>query len=250
MAIEQTSNQENQAFIFAAGRGKRMRPLTDITPKPLLKIHNKPLIEWAMDGLHRSGIERVLINTAWLGDQVSTTFGTSYLPHGSTTPCKLTYSHEGLDFGHALETAGGVVRALPALEDIFWVLAGDVFAPSFTFDPAALRRFTLSAKLAHIWLVPNPSHNLEGDFGLSPKGLALNSSDIKWTYSTIGLYRKALFASPYCQIVPGNPYGQSAPLAPLLRSAIQKDLVSAEIFNGAWTDVGTPERLSALNSQR
>jgi MurNAc alpha-1-phosphate uridylyltransferase len=138
---------------------------------------------------------------------------------------------------------------------VFWVLAGDVFAPDFVFSPAAVTRFVASGKLAHLWLVPNPVHNPKGDFGLSAPvdgvRLALNLSQDdpqpRYTYSTIGLYQRALFAPPYCDIPAGNPHGIKAPLAPLLRAAMDNGQVSAELYEGAWTDVGTPERLQALN---
>ena len=163
----------------------------------------------------------------------------------------INYSHEGRDFGGALETAGGIVRALPLLGDAFWVLAGDVFAPDFVFSQAAVERFRQSGTLAHIWLVPNPQHNPKGDFGLSADGLALNlpadANQPKYTYSTIGLYRSALFAPPFCDIPAGNPKGVKAELAPLLRMAMDNGLVSAEVYTGAWTDVGTPERLASLS---
>ena len=105
-----------------------------------------------------------------------------------------------------------------------------------------------SSRLAHLWLVPNPAHNPKGDFGLSPDGLALNTADQKYTFSTIGLYRAALFAPPYCDIPNGNPAGRKAPLAPILRAAMDTELVSAELYTGPWTDVGTPERLAQLNT--
>ena len=177
----------------------------------------------------------------------------------------LRYSHEGQDFGYALETAGGIVRALPPLckglgeDPIFWVLAGDVFAPEFVFNAQSVARFAASNMLAHIWLVPNPAHNAKGDFGLAPgdvmdaqtPALALNlpvdSLEPRYTYSTIGLYRAALFAPPWCTLERGNAQGVKAPLAPLLRAAMDQGRVSASLYTGLWTDVGTPERLQALN---
>ena len=157
------------------------------------------------------------------------------------------YSHEGRDFGGALETAGGIARALPQLGEVFWVLAGDVFAPDFVFSQAAAQRFIASDQLAHIWLVPNPAHNPQGDFGLDTSGVALNHAPEQFTYSTIGLYRSALFAPPWCDVAPGNPLGVRAALGPLLRAAMQQGRVSAEMYTGRWTDVGTPERLRLLN---
>ena len=250
------------AMILAAGRGERMRPLTDTTPKPLLLVRGKPLMQWPLEALARGGFTDVVVNTAWLGEQISGTFGNQFRPQPSTDGLEqlldsehsgistITYSHEGIDFGGALETAGGIVRAQPALGDVFWVLAGDVFAPDFVFSQAAVQHFKASDKLAHIWLVPNPAHNPKGDFGLAPDGLAQNSAETRFTYSTIGLYRHALFAPPYCDIPAGNPMGIKAPLAPLLRAAMDRDLVSAELHEGPWTDVGTPERLTALNARR
>ena len=133
---------------------------------------------------------------------------------------------------------------MPLLADVFWVVAGDVYMPGFPFDTAAYERFARGDKLAHIYLVPNPSHNPRGDFGLSPAGLALNDAARKYTYSTVGLYRKALFDS----LPAGNPQGLKAPLAPLLRAAMDNASITAELWHGPWTDVGTPERLAQLNA--
>ena len=123
-----------------------------------------------------------------------------------------------------------------------------VFAPGFTFSPAAVDAFRASDKLAHIWLVPNPLHNPKGDFALGEDGLARNEGATRLTYSTIGLYRHALFAPPYCDIPVGNPQGIKAALAPILRKAIAQQQVSAELYTGLWVDVGTPERLAELNN--
>lgn len=236
------------AILLAAGRGERMRPLTDACPKPLLKVRGKPLVQWPMEALARGGFDRCVINTAWLGEQMEQAFGGGFT---SEPKLSIVYSHEGRDFGGALETAGGIVRALPHLAEVFWVLAGDVFAPGFGFSQRAVDAFAASGKLAHLWLVPNPLHNPRGDFGLSAEGLALNlpkdAPEARYTYSTIGLYRHALFAPPYCAIAPGNPQGLKAALAPLLRAAMDANQVSAEIYRGFWADVGTPERLHALN---
>jgi N-acetyl-alpha-D-muramate 1-phosphate uridylyltransferase len=262
-----------KAFMLAAGRGERMRPLTDHTPKPLLNVLGQPLMQWAMQCLAKGGFIDFVINTAWLGEKISTHFGGKIdlkidlqqvylLPeqllkneqntHGSRA-VNIRYSHEGRDFGEALETAGGIVRALPMLcdseDDVFWVLAGDVFAPDFVFSQDAVDRFKASGKLAHIWLVPNPEHNLKGDFGLLADGLVVNDAPEKHTFSTIALYRKSLFSLPYCDIPVGNPDGIKAPLAPLLRKAIAAQQVSGELYTGTWTDVGTPERLTQINNQ-
>ncbi len=246
-------------MLLAAGRGERMRPLTDTCPKPLLPVRGKPLMQWPLEALARTGVAEVVVNTDWLADQIVAAFGDEIGPQPPSLLTSLLhksehllglylrYSHEGRDFGGALETAGGIVRALPQLAEVFWVLAGDVFTPDFVFSPDALARFVEGDKLAHLWLVPNPAHNPNGDFGLSAEGLALNQAEQRFTYSTIGLYRQALFAPPFCDIQPGNPQGLKAPLAPLLRAAIAQGRVSAELYTGPWTDVGTPERLAALN---
>ena len=236
-------------MILAAGRGERMRPLTDATPKPLLEVRGKPLMQWPMEALADGGFTKLVVNTDWLGSQISDRFGVNPLLDGHSA-LSISYSDEGRDFGGALETAGGIVRALPQLGEVFWVAAGDVFAPDFRFTQASVDRFLASGKLAHLWLVPNPAHNLKGDFGLSTEGLALNQAAEKYTFSTIGLYRAALFAPPYCGIPPGNPAGAKAPLAPILRAAMDNERVSAELYAGPWTDVGTPERLLQLNTPR
>ncbi len=278
------------AMLLAAGRGERMRPLTDDTPKPLLSVRGKALLQWHLEALRRSRVNRVVLNTAWLGQQIVDKVSNVFvLQPPSDKPEQLSkqdqieiaYSHEGRDFGGALETAGGIVRALPLLcpesrpalaggcakaasdDDVFWVLAGDVFAPEFEFSQSAVVRFIASKQLAHLWLVPNPAHNARGDFGLdlscgtalgwpSNIGLALNlpqdDKRPRYTYSTIGLYRRALFGPPWCRIAPGNPLGIKAPLAPLLRAAMDNQLVSAQLYEGAWTDVGTPQRLAQLNA--
>ena len=237
-------------MVLAAGRGERMRPLSDHRPKPLLTVQGKPLMQWPIEALARAGLPCLLVNTAWLGEQISDHFGAQFqLPGGAGAAASIDiiYSHEGLDFGGALETAGGIARALPRLAEVFWVVAGDVLAPDFVFSQEAVTRFAAGGKLAHLWLVPNPAHKPDGDFGLNAQGLALNQAERRLTYSTIGLYRQALFAPPFCDIPPGNPQGLKAPLAPLLRAAIAQGRVSAELYTGAWADVGTPERLAALN---
>ncbi len=239
-------------MVLAAGRGERMRPLTDATPKPLLAVQGKPLLQWHVDALAAGGFTDIVINTAWLGEQIPAHFGPT--PHSSAgQPLNIAYSWEGLDFGGALETAGGIARALPLLGDVFWVLAGDVYAPGFAFSRQAVQRFARSDKLAHLWLVPNPAHNPGGDFGLAAdpqapgRQLALNQAALKYTYSTIGLYRRELFMRPWCEIPAGNPGGLKTPLAPLLRQAMDNQRISAELYTGPWADVGTPQRLAQLN---
>lgn len=229
-----------------------MRPLTDHCPKPLLELGGKPLMQWTLEALARGGFDTAVINTAWLGHMIESRFPAGVVQltagdHGpSTAPMRVIYSHEGLDFGAALETAGGIIRALPRLADPFWVVAGDVFAPDFVFSNSDLQAFRAGRALAHLWLVPNPPHNVAGDFALAASGLAQNEGDLRHTYSTIGLFRHALFAPPYCTVAPGNPDGVKAALAPVLRAAIAEGKVSAQLYTGRWTDVGTPQRLAQL----
>ncbi|MBP3979175.1 nucleotidyltransferase family protein [Acidovorax sp. JG5] len=243
------------ALVLAAGRGERMRPLTDTTPKPLLQVQGRPLLQWHLQALADAGVSRVVVNTAWLGEQIP-----AYFSSQNGLKClwdkreqlSISYSHEGVDFGGALETAGGIARALPQLGPVFWLAAGDVFAPDFVFDSAAVQAFAASDHLAHLWLVPNPAHNPRGDFGLSPQGMALNlpadHPAPRYTYSTMALLRAELFGPPWCDIAPGNPQGVKAPLAPLLRRAMDNGRVSAALYTGRWTDVGTPQRLTELNT--
>ena len=242
------------ALILAAGRGERMRPLTDSTPKPLLAVQGQPLLQWHLQALAQAGVRRAVINTAWLGEQISSYFGAVFQASseaGDTPALALVYSREQQDFGAAIETAGGIARALPQLGDMFWLVAGDVFAPEFRFAPEAAQAFAASNDLAHLWLVPNPTHHPKGDFGLSAQGRALNLPEgdptPRYTYSTIALLRAELFAPPWCNIPTGNPQGVAAPLAPLLRLAMDAGRVGASLYHGAWTDVGTPERLAELN---
>lgn len=245
------------AMLLAAGRGERMRPLTDVTPKPLLAVQGKALLDWHMHALQRDGVQQVVVNTAWLGAQIPAHLDAQWPQQGM----QLQYSHEQDDFGHALETAGGISRALPLLGDAFWLAAGDVYAPDFVFDPKVATAFARSTDLAHIWLVPNPEHNRKGDFGFverirgSGRGRAVNlppageTNDFRprFTYSTIALLKKELFQAPWFDVMPGNPDGIAAPLAPLLRKAMEVGRCSATLYTGRWVDVGTPERLAALN---
>lgn len=242
------------AMLLAAGRGLRMRPLSDNCPKPMLRVHGQPLLHWHLRALQAAGVARVVINTAWLAAQIGAHFSAVFAPArsaGPRLPLSIAYSHEARDFGHALETAGGIARALPQLAPVFWIAAGDVFAPDFAFPASAVQRFAASGQLAHLWLVPNPEQHAQGDFGLSAQGLALNTPAggplPRYTYSTIALLRAQLFAPPWCDIPPCNPAGIAAPLAPLLRRAIDCGLVGATLYTGRWADVGTPARLAQLN---
>ncbi len=227
------------ALILAAGRGERMRPLTDHTPKPLLMVQGKRLIEWHLEALARDGVQRVVINTAYLEDQFEPTLG-----DGSRWGLQIIYSHEGRDHGGALETAGGIAKALPLLGDAFWVLAGDVFVPDFRFDAQAAQAFQHSDDWGHMWLVPNPPHVPQGDFALNDQGRvrrkdASPSIARTYTYSTIGLYRP--------EMVAGIPVGHKAALRPCLERAIDADRLAGQVYSSSWTDVGTPQRLADLN---
>ena len=241
----------SQALLLAAGRGERMRPLTDTTPKPLLAVRGQPLMQWPMQALQRAGVRDLLINTAWLGEQIPAHFGAALTTPGCQD-MRLHYSEEGRDFGRALETAGGILRALPVLDEVFWVVAGDVFAPDFVFSMDAVQRFATSGRQAHLWLVPNPAHNAKGDFGLADDGRVLNlpvgHAGRQCTFSTIALYRRSFFTRADAPAPAGNPQGVAVPLAPMLRAAMDRDEVSGEVYAGAWTDVGTPERLAQLNA--
>ncbi len=239
----------SQAMILAAGRGERMRPLTDNCPKPLLEVGGKPLLQYHLESFVRNGFLELVVNTAWLGHQIENRFAPDSAWRARTTaagmqPIRICYSHEGRDFGAPLETAGGIARALPLLAETFWLVGGDVYVPGFEFSRGALDRFHSSGKLAHLFLVPNPQHNLKGDFGLRGDGVALRDDVRKYTYSTIGMYRKRFFDG----LPAGNPHGIKAPLLPLLLAAIDNEQLTAEIYTGAWTDVGTPERLAQLNA--
>lgn len=249
-------------MVLAAGRGERMRPLTDHTPKPLLQVQGKTLLEWHLQALARAGLSQVVINTGWLGASIPAALGQQYHVPDAAGALALQYSREDLDFGGGIETAGGISRALPLLCESFWLVAGDVFIPEFEFDDSERTRFTASNALAHLWLVPNPAHNQAGDFTIqddlayptaakNPANPAPASdpdtAGPSYTYSTIALLKRSLFEAPWCDLPPGNPAGLPAALGPLLFKAAALGRVSASIYTGAWTDVGTPERLAALN---
>lgn len=233
------------ALILAAGRGERMRPLTDTCPKPLLKVQGKPLIVWHLEALARDGVRDVVINTAHLEEQFEPALG-----DGSRWGLRIRYSHERADHGGALETAGGIAKALPLLaeapggERAFWVLAGDVFVPGFRFDAEVAQAFRAATDLAHLWLVPNPAHVPQGDFALDAQGRIHHKGQAPagtptYTYSTIGLYRPGMVA--------GVSVGDKAALRPCFDRAIDSGRLSGQVHLGEWTDVGTPERLAALN---
>ena len=218
-----------KAMILAAGHGTRMRPLTDHTPKPLLKVGGKPLIIWQIEKLKHAGFTDIVINIAWLGRQIPAALG-----DGSRFGVNIAYSDEQKD--GALETAGGIIKALPLLGDQpFLVVNGDVWCDYPYPDQIPLT----NNDLAHLVLVNNPAHNLEGDFSLMADRVKC-SGENKYTFSGIGYYSPRLFD--------GLPQGKR-PLAPLLRKAMQKDKISGELFKGDWRDIGTPERLKQLDKE-
>ncbi len=217
-----------KAMILAAGRGERLRPLTDSTPKPLLKVGEKSLIEYHLYKLAQAGINEVVINIAWLGQQIQQTLGS-----GEKYGLSIHYSDEG---NQALETAGGIIKALPLLGDEpFIIINSDVFTD---YDFKQLVNLKLDGE-AHLVMVENPDHNHKGDFALKDNWLK-NSGDSLYTYSGIGIYTKQFFA--------GTPEGVAA-LAPILKEKIDQKKVSGELYQKAWTDVGTIERLQQLNDQ-
>ena len=228
-----------KAIVLAAGRGERMRPLSDTCPKPLLPVHGKPLIEWHLEALARAGVTDVVVNTAWLEDRIVDALG-----DGSRFGVRLAFSLEGREHGGALETAGGIAKALPLLGDAFWIVSADVYAPDFRFDAADAQRFLDSGRLAHLWLVANPSFHEQGDFGLDADGLGLaegtGPDGQRWTYANIALLRAEMFAG----IAPGT----SARLAPLLYAGMRERRIGAEVWRGRWENVGTPAQLEAINA--
>jgi MurNAc alpha-1-phosphate uridylyltransferase len=228
-----------KALILAAGRGERMRPLTDTTPKPLLPVRGKPLIEWHLEALARAGVRDVVINTAWLEEQFPATLGS-----GARWGLQIRYSTEGRDHGGALETAGGIAKALPWLGEVFWLVSGDIFAPHFSFDAHTADRFAHSDHLAHLWLVPNPDFHAEGDFGIDARGYGLadgpGPDGRRWTYANFALCRATLCA----HIAPGT----RAALGPLLYAGMRARRITVENYPGEWHNLGTPQQLRALQS--
>jgi MurNAc alpha-1-phosphate uridylyltransferase len=220
-------------MILAAGRGERMRPLTDTTPKPLLLAGGRPLIAWHLDKLARAGVTDVVINHAHLGAMIEAT-----LTDGRGHGLSIRYSPEA----EALETAGGIATAMPLLGDApFIVVNGDVFTdfPYERLVSAARRLAETHTCVAHLVLVDNPTHHPGGDFAMAD-GLARAAGAHRFTFSGLGTYRPALFDG----IAPGT----KARLAPLLVAAMAHDAVSAEHHGGYWLDVGTPARLAELDA--
>ena len=226
-------------FILAAGRGERMRPLTDDVPKPLLTIQNKSLLAWHLDTLAKAGIDKVVINHAWLGSKIESALG-----NGQQFGLHIQYSPEET----ALETAGGIYKALPLLapQDYFIVINGDVFSPNLPITALLQRAFQMSGDpkklLAHLLMVPNPIQHPNGDFYLKDASVSDQKSlgAEKLTFSGIGIYHKDLFKDLEMDV--------PTKLAPLLRQAMRENRVSGEKYLGPWHDVGTPQRLQELNA--
>lgn len=231
-------------MILAAGRGERMRPLTDHTPKPLLEVGGKPLIVWHIENLKKAGFIDIVINIAWLGDKITAALG-----DGSKLGVNLQYSDEQNSNEKnqgALETAGGIIKALPLLcgelgNEPFLVVNGDVWC-NFPYSNICPFQSDGKGDLAHLILVNNPEHNPAGDFALNESRLSdsrlSEEGDNKFTFSGIAYYHPDLFKN----LEPGK-----RPLAPLLREKIRENKVSGELFTDDWRDIGTPERLEVLN---
>ena len=226
-------------FLLAAGRGERMRPLTDSLPKPLLSIQGKSLLAWHLQALAIAKIQDVVINHAWLGEKIEAALG-----NGEHFGLHIQYSPEG----NALETAGGICKALPIIapEDYFLVINGDVYSPNLPIsqlvDTIHKMRKDVSNPLAHLLMVPNPVQHPEGDFYLQDSTVSNTefSGAEKLTFSGIGIYHKDLFKD--------LEFGAPAKLAPLLIQAMGQNKVTGEKYLGPWHDVGTPQRLQELNA--
>lgn len=216
-----------KAMILAAGRGERMRPLTDTTPKPLLRAGERALIEYHIDALVAAGLTEIVINHAWLGAQIEAALG-----GGTRYGARIVYSPEG---EQALETGGGIVNALPLLgSEPFVVINGDIYTE---YPFAALKRQPTAQ--AHIVLIPNPPHHPKGDFALTG-GRVLNGGEQMFTFSGISVYRPQFFAGCRNGIFP---------LAQLLRRAADAGELTGELYEGLWMDIGTPARLQELHDR-
>jgi MurNAc alpha-1-phosphate uridylyltransferase len=230
-----------KAMIFAAGRGERMRPLTDTCPKPLLKVRGRPLITWHVLNLVRAGLKDIVINHSHLGHMIEEELG-----DGSRYGARIVYSHEPVP----LETAGGIANALHLLgDDPFLAVSGDIYAPYFDFgqvldvlkDVDAVGQPIPPEKrdIAWLYLTPNPWHNPDGDFGLTMYTLS-NDGNPKWNFSNIGVYRPEMFD--------GIKAGEVSRLGPLMRKFIDQGRIGGEVYDGPWVNVGTVRQLEELNA--
>ena len=229
-----------KAMIFAAGRGERMRPLTDTTPKPLLEVGGKSLIEWHLEKLARIGVREVVINTSHLASCFPQALG-----NGRRWGLHIHFLDEG---PLPLETGGGMLNALPVLgPEPFLLVNGDIWSD---FDFASLPE--APSGLAHLVLVPNPAHRPHGDFALADDGLVSDDGARRLTYAGIGVFRAGLFDT-WQAVVSDEERSQASPprfpLAPLLRAAMARNSVSGCCHAGIWVDVGTPARWQALDAQ-
>ncbi len=217
-----------KAVILAAGRGERLRPLTDTTPKPLMEVRGKPLIVQHLERLRDAGFTQVHINTSWLADQFQAALG-----DGARYGVHIHYSYEGPE---PLETGGGLFHLLPQLgRDPFLVVNGDIYT-DFPFEN--LKHSLKQDDLAHLVMVPNPAHHPQGDFHLSPIGHLRLEGFPKLTYSGIGVYKAGFFKD--CR-------AGKFPLLPLLKAAMLLEALTGERYDGVWSDVGTPASLAELN---
>lgn len=225
-----------RALILAAGRGERLRPLTDHTPKPLLPVRGKPMIEWHLEALARAGVREVVVNTAWLEDRFPAALG-----DGARWGLAIHYSMEGRAFGGALETGGGIATALPWLapngDEAFWVVSGDIHAPAFAFDDAERRDFEAGRDLGRLWLVPNPPFNAAGDFALDGDR-CMRAGERRWTYANFALFKPA--------IVAGVAAGTRAPLGPHLFAAADSGRLGGAAWAAEWHNIGTAAQWQAL----
>ena len=230
-----------KAMIFAAGRGERMRPLTDACPKPLLKVRGRPMITYHVLNLVRAGITDIVINHSHLGHMIEEELG-----DGSKYGARIQYSHEPTP----LETAGGIANALHLLGDEpFLAVSGDIYAPYFDFsqvvdvlkdkDMLGIPYPPDKRDIAWLWLTPNPWHNLEGDFALDMYTLR-NEGEVKWNFAGIGVYRPEMFE--------GIQAGDFVKFGPLMRKFIEQGRVGGELYNGQWVNDGTAQQLEELNA--
>lgn len=228
-----------KALIFAAGLGERMRPLTDTTPKPLLPVAGKPLIEWHLEKLAAIGIDEVVVNTSWLAEQFPRALG-----DGARWNLRIRYSYEGAT---PLETGGGMLHALPLLgEEPFLLVNGDVWTD---YDFARLPREPQG--LAHLVMVDCPPQATHGDFALDAAGFVRSDGEHRLTYAGLGVYRPQLFDGwrGHNRDAGADESPPRFRLAPILRAHMANDAITGEHHRGRWTDVGTPERLAALDAQ-
>jgi MurNAc alpha-1-phosphate uridylyltransferase len=216
-----------KAMVLAAGRGERLRPLTDTVPKPLLEVQGKPLIIYHLERLRDAGFTHIVINTSWLAEKLH-----DYLGDGSSWGVKLQFSYEGPE---PLETGGGIFKALPLLgKEPFLVVNGDIYT-DFPFE--TLKHKLKAGDLAHLVMVPNPAHHPKGDFHLSLSGHLRIEGEPRLTYSGIGVYKREFFRD--CS-------AGKFKLLPLMESAMAVEALSGEFYSERWMDVGTLESLKAL----